>query len=151
MSNETSADFITDDLSDIQLAVTDAVRPLKAAPQGSKEHRTEPRFRVKWPATVIVNEQNSHRGLIKDISTKGAAVLLDAHLHSTKFVNIRIHLPSLNAATGPRTIEIYGKIVYSIHDSNEFLFRTGVSFLKFHQESDQAHLSARLTNHHIPI
>jgi hypothetical protein len=145
MPNETITDPTLDGLPGIQLAASGT------AARGSKEHRSEPRFLVKWPATVIIGEQHSCRGMIKDISVKGAAVLLDVHLRSAKLINLHIHLPRLDAATGARIIEVYGKIIYSIHDSNESLFRTGISFLKFSQETDQAHLGARLTSHHVPL
>lgn len=142
---------MSNDPTNLQLAIADATPSIQASAKGLKEHRSEPRFRVKWPAMVIVNEQNSCRGLIKDISTKGTAVFVNINLQAVKFINLHIYLPSLNTATSPQTIEVYGKVIYSVHDNNELLFRTGISFLRFYQESDKTHLNARLTNYHATI
>ncbi|OGS99997.1 MAG: hypothetical protein A3F73_04150 [Gallionellales bacterium RIFCSPLOWO2_12_FULL_59_22] len=151
MSDETIADYTTDVPADLQLAISGAEPLTQPLAKGLKEHRREPRFRVKWPTVVVVNEQKSCRGLIKDISTKGAAVFLDINLQSTKFVNLHIYLPPLNVETGPHIIEVYGKVIYSVHDSNECLFRSGITFLKYHQEPDQTHLNDRLTKYHVTI
>ena len=122
-----------------------------AAAQGSKEHRSVPRFYVKWRTVAFVDAQNQHHGFIKDISTKGASVFLDRNLQSLEFIKLHIHVPPSHALKVPRLIEVYGKIVYTTHDINEFLFRTGISFLKFDSQHDSVFLEKHLTDYHTRI
>jgi hypothetical protein len=117
-----------------------------AAAKGSKEHRSVPRFYVKWRAVALLDAQNRHHGFIKDISIKGAAVFLDRNLQSVEFIKLHIHVPPSHTAKAPRVIEVYGKVVYTVYDNQELLFRAGVSFLKFDSEHDPVFLETYLTN-----
>ncbi len=114
--------------------------------QGSKEHRSVPRFFVKWRTIAFIDAQSQHHGYIKDISVKGAAVFLDRNLQSLEFVKLHIHVPPVHAVKAPRVIEVYGKVVYTVYDNRELLFRAGISFLKFDSEHDPMFLETYLTN-----
>lgn len=116
------------------------------AAQGSKEHRSVPRFYVKWRTVAFVDAQNQHHGFIKDISTRGASVFLDSNLQSLEFIKLHIHVPPSHTSKASRLIEVYGKIVYTTHDINELLFRTGISFLKFESQHDPVFLEKYLTD-----
>lgn len=144
-----------DDIIDTQPAAATDLSPRSArmtskkpAPhKGSKEHRTEPRFRVRWRTVAFVDAQGLHHGSIKDISTKGAAILLDRNLQSQGFIKLHIYVPPPHTSKISCIVEVYGKIAYSIYDGHEQLFRVGVTFLKFHSESDPAFLEKYLTSH----
>lgn len=124
-------------------------QPAKVTPataQGSREHRSVPRFYVKWRTVAFIDAQSQHHGFIKDISTKGASVFLDRNLQSLEFIKLHIHVPPSHTLKEPRVIEVYGKIVYATHDNRELLFRVGISFLKFDSEHDPAFLEKYLTD-----
>lgn len=118
----------------------------QTTPQGSKEQRSAPRFIVKWRAIAFLDAQNQHHGYIKDISVKGAAVFLERNLQSLKLIKLHIHVPPTHTVTEPRVIEVYGKVVYTVYDNRELLFRAGISFLKFDSEHDPLFLENYLTN-----
>lgn len=122
-----------------------------APPQPGKEHRREPRFYVKWQTVVFVDAQSQHYGFIKDISVRGAALFLDRNLQSREIIKLHIHVPPSHISRAARTIAVYGKIIYSNHDSRELLFRTGVSFLKFDSEHDPVFLETYLANYQAKI
>ena len=128
-----------------QAARMSAKKP--AARKGSKEHRVEPRFRVRWRMIAFVDAKGLHHGSIRDISTKGAAILLDRNLPPQGFIKLHIYVPPPHTSKISCIVEVYGKIVYSIYDGQEQLFRIGVTFLKFHSESDPAFLEKYLTSH----
>ncbi len=147
-SNENTIDLISGTPAGL------SPQPAKASPssaQGSKEHRSVPRFYVKWRAIAFIDAQSQHHGFIKDISTKGAAVFLDRNLQSLEFIRLHIHVPPSHTSNAPRILNVYGKIVYTTHDINELLFRTGITFLKFDSEQDPAFLETYLTNYQTRI
>ena len=86
-------------------------------------------------------------GIVKDISPKGADILLEHNLQNVKLIKLHIHVPPLSVTGDRHVVEVSGKIIYSSHDSDEMLFRTGIKFLQFHLESDQAYLQSRLGKH----
>lgn len=116
------------------------------ATQGGKEHRSVPRFFVKWRAVALIDEQDRHHGFIKDISIKGAAVFLDRNLQSVEFIKLHIHIPPSHVTNTARTVQVYGKVVYAVYDSRELLFRSGIHFLRFDSEHDPGFLEMYLTN-----
>lgn len=123
--------------------------PINGAPaiiQGSKEHRSAQRFYVRWRAIAFIDTQSQHHGFIKDISLKGAAVFLDRNLQSLEFIKLHIHVPPSHVARAPRTVEVYGKIIYTVYDNKELLFRVGVNFLKFDSEHDPVFLETYLNS-----
>lgn len=125
---------------------TNPVNSAPAVVKGSKEHRSAQRFYVKWRTIAFIDTQSQHHGFIKDISVKGAAVFLDRNLQSLEFVKLHIHVPPSHAAKAPRTVAVYGKIIYTVYDNKELLFRAGVSFLKFDSEHDPVFLETYLNN-----
>lgn len=128
------------------------LQPAKAAAaMGSKEHRSVPRFYVKWRAVAFIDAQSQYHGFIKDISTKGAAIFLDRNLQSLEFIKLHIQVPPSNTLREPRILKVYGKIAYTTHDRSELLFRTGISFLKFDSEHDPGFLETFLADNHTRI
>ena len=116
----------------------------------SKEKSKPPRFRVKWHADIIFEDQSTDHGYINDISEQGTSICLNSSLHTMKCM-LRIHVPPLNIKCSTRFIEVTGKLVYLVYDSNQQLFRAAISFMKFNFESDLAYLNERLTKHQVTI
>lgn len=143
-SNQNIIDLINGTSADPQQQ--DAETSQASVPKGGKEHRSVPRFYVKWRAIAFIDAQSQHHGYIKDISVRGAAIFLDRNLQSLEFVKLHIHVPPTHTAKTSRTVEVYGKIVYTVYDNRELLFRVGVSFLKFDSEHDPVFLETYLTN-----
>lgn len=122
-----------------------------SAPQGGKEHRSVPRFLVKWRAVAFIDAQNQYHGYIKDVSAQGAAVFLDRNLQALEFIKLHIQIPPSYTLREPRILKVYGKIVYTTHDRSELLFRTGIRFLTFDSEQDSAFLETFLADNHMRI
>jgi hypothetical protein len=115
------------------------------------EHRSEPRYLVKWHIVALLDSGDTHHGHIKDISFNGISVLLERNLQHIKKITLHIHVPPLDTSSGARIVEVEGKFVYTIHDHEEHVFRTGLHFGKFKTEADKNFLQNRLVNHHIKI
>lgn len=122
-----------------------------ATMQGSKEHRSVPRFYVKWRAIAFIDAKNEHHCFIKDISTKGAAIFLDRNLQSLEFIKLHIHIPPSHTDKAQRVIQVHGKIAYTVYDSKEFLFRVGIVFFKFESDHDPVFLETYLTKYQTKI
>ncbi len=140
-----SADF---DLSD---AIAEADPLALATPKTNPELRGEPRFRVKWRAIALLEQNIAHHGFVKDISTKGAAFFLEHNLQAVQLITLHIHVPPLDITREPRIVQVEGKLIYSVHDHEELFFRAGFQFIKFKTGSDLDYLRSRLTNHHMEI
>ena len=76
----------------------------------------------------------------------GADIFLEHSLQNVKFVKLHISLPPLSVTDNPRVVEVSGKIVHVVYDSNESFFRAGINFLKFNLESDLAYLKSRIVS-----
>lgn len=143
---------IDNDPFDIGGAFDDEVTPVEASPpEGTREHRQEPRFKARWKIIVIIQGENFHDGQIKDISANGASILVERNLRPGTKVILCIDIPSLTGHGKPRTIVVHGKIVYTVHDGEHLTFRAGIHFSKFNLASDRSYLEARLTEHHQTI
>lgn len=116
-----------------------------AAQDEREESRREPRVHVRWHVDVLIDGQVAHHGFIKDISLKGADIFISKNLQNMQLVKLHIHVPPLQVTSDRQVLDVYGKIVYTAHDSNEFLFRTGIKFVQFRVESDRAYLRSRLS------
>lgn len=118
-----------------------------------EEHRSEPRFRVRWHVTAWPGEnpKAAHHGLIKDISFKGVSILIEHNIKIVNTVTLHIHLPPLAAGQDPHIVEVKSKLVYTIHDSEELSFRAGFHFVQFKSEADRDYLHSRLSNHYIKV
>lgn len=125
--------------------------------QGSKEQRRETRYMVSWRVAVSVNGQDLvngrdwHYGRVKDISLHGAAILNELNLKPGTRVTLSIHMPTLNRLCEPKVLTVHGEIAYTAHDTSLMCFRSGISFVKFEQESDRAYLEERLANNHVKV
>jgi hypothetical protein len=117
---------------------------------GNQDQRKSPRYRVKWHADILTDDQITHKGFVKDISVKGASVYLNSNLHMAK-CTLRIHVPPLISTSKPHIMEVFGRIVYVVYDGEKQFFHAAISFIKFHPESDLANLGERLTKHHSKI
>ena len=109
-----------------------------------QEHRVEPRMRVKWHADALIDGVTVYQGFVKDISLSGTDIFLGANLQKVKSLKMRIYVPPLSKKESPHIMDISGKVVYTSYDSNEFLFHTGVKFIQFESETDQAILQSRI-------
>lgn len=98
----------------------------------------------KWHTDVIVEGHDVYHGFVKEISMQGAKLYLEHNLQNDKLVKLQIHIPPLEAAVEPHVIEVTAKINYTIYDSVEDFFRSGVNFTRFSLESDSAYLETRI-------
>lgn len=122
-----------------------------APPKGGKEHRTVQRYIVKWRVTAAIDSQQLHHGHIKDISIKGAAILHEHNFHSAEFLKLHIYVSPPPPARIPCVVEVLCKVAYTLFDSREQRYRTGVSFLKFGTEHDPVFLEEHLKNHSLTV
>lgn len=150
MLDNIDADSLDSDFLDLSAALAESSSPAATTKTG-QEHRSERRYRVRWHALAVIDGLGTHRGFIKDISTKGAAIFLERNLQGVRAATFIIHVPPGETGGGPRVIEVQGKVVYSNHDSDELHFRSGIFFTRFKTESDLAYLDARLKNCHVEI
>lgn len=125
--------------------------PAAAQPKSGKELRAVSRYIVKWRVAAFVDHRGMHHGIIKDISTKGAAILFEQNLQHIEFIKLHIYMTPPAPSKVPCIIEVLGKVIYAIHDPREHRFRTGVNFLKFSTEHDPAFLAEHLGNHAMPV
>ncbi len=135
------------DLDDILSSISPQKSTLESK---SNEASKNSRFRVKWHTDVIVDNQNIHHGIIKDISTLGASVYLNCSLFPEK-PTLHIYVPPLSSTCRPHIIEVSGRTVYVVYDGEMQLFRVAVNFLRFNLESDRTFLEERLTKHQLKI
>lgn len=116
-------------------------------PPKNDESRSDSRIRVRWHVDIFVEGQSVQYGFVRDISLKGADIFLDRNLQNVKSVKLNIHVPPLSVTEVHHAVEVSGKVVHIIHDSDELLFHTGIVFLKFNLDSDQEYLKLRLGKH----
>lgn len=108
------------------------------------EQRGEPRFRVQWHAAVSFDGHHVFEAYTKDLSIKGATLYLDHNPEKTRSVSLRIQVPPLAEGASPHIVDIEGRVVYAIHDSDALLFRAGIQFGRFISEADRDFLESRL-------
>lgn len=151
--------FSTPDSAEIPLcdaaglsSVLGRAKPLHAAPpKGSKEHRTVQRYIVKWHCTASIDAEKLHHGHIKDISIKGAAILHDHNFRSVEFIKLQVYVSPPPPARIACIVSVLCKVVYTLFDSREQRYRTGVSFLKFATDHDPAFLEEHLKRHALTV
>lgn len=114
-----------------------------ANPSRYEEPHSEAHPHFRWHADALV-EGHVYRGMVKDISTQGASLLLDHNVQNTKFVKLHIHVPPLDVTSPHHVLEVSGKIISTIYDGSEDAFRSGVVFLQFTRESDRTYLQSRM-------
>jgi len=121
----------------------------EATPPAGKfiECRSEPRVHVRWYADAFIDGHDVYHGFIKDVSLHGTDIFLEHNLQNVKFLKLHIYLPPIGVSSEQHVVEVSGKIVHIVYDSNESFFRIGVNFLQFELESDLAYLRSRIANH----
>ena len=102
-----------------------------------------PHFR--WHADALVDGHEVCQGIVKDISMKGVNFFPDHNLQNAKLIKLKIHVPPLIVNAPHHVLEVTGKITFTVYDSVEDAFRTGISFLEFAVESDRAYLLSRIS------
>lgn len=115
----------------------------KAANAAHEDQRAEPRMHVHWHAEVLIDGRRVLSALVKDISTRGAAVFFDSNVRHVGKVKLRIHVPPESIEAGERMMEIWGKAVYVAYDGNMGSFRMGVQFQHFVSSGDEVYLLRR--------
>jgi len=126
--------------------------PIEAfPPEYGSEHRRETRYRVTWKVDVIVEGQDLHDGRLNDISLHGASILLGRNLKPDIQATLRIYIPSITGPYPPTVLTVQGMTRYTVHDSDDLLFRVGIAFTEFEMVSDRGYLNERLTGHHLEI
>lgn len=108
------------------------------------EQRNEPRLRVHWDVAAIWGGLAPCHGFVGDISSVGATVYLDRNPLNVKSATFLIQVPPLKEEDATRAIEVDGKIIQTLHDSTEMMFRAGIQFGKFRDETDAAYLARRI-------
>lgn len=123
------------------VAVAEAAVP--ANPSRYEEPHSEAHPHFRWHADALV-EGHVYRGIVKDISTQGASLLLDHNVQNAKSVKLHIHVPPLDVTSPHHVLEVSGKIISTIYDGSEDAFRSGIVFLQFTRESDRTYLQSRM-------
>ncbi len=85
--------------------------PAKPAKYDEPHSEAHPHFR--WHADALVDGHVYH-GLLKDISMKGANLLLDHKVQIATVVKLHIHVPPLDVTSPHRVLEVSGKITSTI-------------------------------------
>lgn len=109
-----------------------------------QNQRFEPRIRVKWHADAYIDGASVFQGFLKDISMHGTDIFLSTNLQKIKSLKMRIYIPPLSKKEPPHSMDVSGKVIYTSYDSNEFMFHTGIKFLEFASDSDEALLQSRI-------
>ncbi|HCI14917.1 MAG TPA: hypothetical protein DFK12_13510 [Gallionellaceae bacterium] len=147
-----SAEIPLCDIAGLSKTLTETADPAPVSlPKLGKEHRTVQRYMVKWRVAAFVDHQELHHGHLKDISIKGAAILLERNLQSAEFVKLHIYVPPPAPSRIPCIIEVVGKVIYSIYDAKDHRFRVGVNFLKFATEHDPVFLADHLESRALTV
>lgn len=150
-SSSDSAEIPLCDVADLP-SMLERAKPLHTAPpKGGKEHRTVQRYIVKWHCTASIDAQQLHHGHLKDISVKGAAFLHDHNFHSVEFLKLQVYVSPPPPARIPCVISVLCKVAYTLFDSREQCYRTGVSFLKFATDHDPIFLEEHLKKHSLTV
>ncbi|MCK9199681.1 MAG: PilZ domain-containing protein [Gallionella sp.] len=139
------------DVADLPALLNKSKPVHTAPPKGSKEHRTVQRYIVKWRCTASIDSQQLHHGHIKDISVSGAAILHEQNFHAAEFIKLHIYMSPPPPARLPCIISVLCKVAYTLFDSKEQRYRTGVSFLKFATEYDPSFLDEHLKKHSLTV
>jgi c-di-GMP-binding flagellar brake protein YcgR len=102
--------------------------------------RSDPRIRIRWHVEAFIDGQGLFRGFIKDISNGGTGIFLQQNVKIESAITLRIYMPPSNSTSVHHTVVVSAKVLNSIHDSYESLFRIGVSFTHFYAPADKEHL-----------
>jgi len=104
----------------------------------------EPHAHFRWHAEAFVDGHDVFQGIVKNISMTGLDLILDHNLQKSKLVKLHIHVPPLDISNPPHVFEVSGKITSTVFDSGEESFRSGITYIQFTLNSDQAYLQSLL-------
>lgn len=135
---------------DLSTATQKVSAPAKTSSGKQQEFHDEPHIRIRWHVDVLVDGHDLYQGIVKDITTHGADVFLEADLPKAKLVKLRFHVPPLSKTSGTHFMEVSGKVFYATFDGSESLYHTRINFLKFKDESDLANLQSRINDFNRP-
>lgn len=110
-----------------------------------KDLRRHPRYRLRWPATLVVGGA-AVSGKLLDISIAGASVLSDMHLRHVEHLTLQLLPPPIHTGQSQKIITVQSKLVYLVHSSEHMCFRAGFQFVRF-EESGRQLLEERLLQH----
>lgn len=140
------------DAAELSTMLSESCTPvISVPPKGCQEHRTADRYVARWQAHALITPEQLCQGRLLDISSCGAALLLDVNVKPDSTLKLHIHIPPLHVAQPPHVIEVQCKVIYTVHDHHEFRFRIGLSFLSFNTEHDPVFLKDYLDTHAIKL
>lgn len=114
-----------------------------------KDLRRNPRYRLRWPATLLLGEASSGvmvGGRVHDLSLGGASVLSDLHVRNVDQLTLILLPPPMHPGQERKIITVESRLVYSVHSNEHRCFRAGVRFVRF-KEAGRRLLEERLGQH----
>ena len=117
---------------------------MRASAKKQEDSRNKARTSLRLRVIAMADEFGTHQGFVRDISLSGTSLYLDRSPQNIKSIRLQIAVPPRVVKEKPRVIEVSGKIIYTVYESYELGFRSGISFIKFINESDQEYLQSRL-------
>ncbi|MDX9707416.1 MAG: PilZ domain-containing protein [Azospira sp.] len=104
-----------------------------------KELRRHPRYRLRWPAVVLLGQDVGTAPQIQarifDLSMGGASILSEEYLRGVDRMTLFLLPPPLAVGEKPACITVRSRLVYSVHSSDHMCFRAGLQFLRFEGDS----------------
>jgi c-di-GMP-binding flagellar brake protein YcgR len=113
---------------------------------GEKRHDT--RYNASWRAALVIGDQLTYEGRLKDISASGAAILIESNVNVGVSVELHMLLPVTHQGYEQKVIIVHGKTCNSTFDSKHYCFRVGINFDRFLVPTDREFLTIRLETHH---
>lgn len=120
--------------------------------QSEKDKRRHPRYRLRWPATLIINPAGENlvvEGRLHDLSIGGASLLCDLNIRTHDRVTLILRPPALTAGEAPQIVTVHSNLVYTVHSSEHMCFRLGLQFVRF--EMPGRHWLENRLVHHAPV
>jgi hypothetical protein len=118
-----------------------------------KDQRQHPRYRLRWPARLILGEDSGSgtviEGRVHDLSIGGASVLCDLHIRNVRQLTVMLTPPALFPGQEQKIITVHSKLVYSVHSDGHLCFRAGLQFVRF-DAAGRSLLEERLA-YHAPV
>lgn len=114
------------------------------------ELRGDARYRVRWSAVATIDDDRL-TALVKDISPQGATLLLERNLHAKRQLTLDISLPPMHKGGAVHHMRLQGKLVYTIHDDTERMFRAGLQIESYAAPADRSMLEKRLVQYHTKV
>lgn len=117
--------------------------------QPSADHRQHPRFPVKWRVVLVATDDaplpgNELHATTSDVSMGGLSLLSDFNLRQGQNLGLFVQVPASHNGEAGRYVAVVGNVAYTLHDSNAGLFRSGVRFIQFKDNSARDFLAQSL-------